>query len=146
MQPEEIKILLVEDDDVDTEVVIRAFKKNSIPNMIVTASDGIEALEILRATGDDRVRKPYIILLDLNMPRMNGFEFLDEIRNDPKLRDSIIFVLTTSEAEKDRTRSYKKNIAGYLSKANVGPSFKNALELLESYWSTVMLPVDSEAQ
>lgn len=145
MQLEEIKILLVEDDDVDTEVVIRAFQKNNIPNTIITASDGVEALAILRATGADGIDKPYIILLDLNMPRMNGFEFLEEIRSDANLKDSIIFVLTTSEAEKDRTRSYEKNIAGYLSKSNVGPSFKNALELLETYWSTVILPVDNEA-
>jgi len=137
----DIKILLVDDDDVDAEMVIRGFRKSRIGNEITVAEDGIQALEVLRENGDGGLRKPYIVLLDLNMPRMNGFDFLDELRSDEFLRDTIVFVLTTSKADMDRARSYAKNVAGYIVKSDVGPSFKSAVELLQCYWTTVTLPV-----
>ncbi|AZV80375.1 response regulator [Parasedimentitalea marina] len=136
----DIKILLVDDDDVDAEMVIRGFKKSRIGNDITVAEDGFQALSILRENGNDAFRKPFIVLLDLNMPRMNGFDFLEELRNDENLRDSIVFVLTTSKADVDRTRSYEKNIAGYIVKSEVGPSFTKAIDLLKCYWTTVTLP------
>lgn len=137
----DIKILLVDDDDVDAEMVIRGFRKSRIANEIIVAEDGIEALEVLRANGADAFRKPYIVLLDLNMPRMSGFDFLEELRRDDLLKDSIVFVLTTSRADTDRARSYAKNVAGYLVKSDVGPSFKDAVQLLQSYWTIVTMPV-----
>ena len=75
------------------------------------------------------------------MPVMNGFEFLEELRSDQKIRDSVIFVMTTSNSEIDRARTYEKNVAGYIVKSNVGPSFKKAVELLDNYWTTVTLPI-----
>lgn len=141
MQTQAAKVLLIDDDDVDTEMVVRGFRKHRIGNELTTASNGIEALKILRKNGQEKFTKPFIILLDLNMPGMNGFEFLEELRNDGNLRDSIVFVLTTSKAESDRARSYQKNIAGYIAKSDVGPSFKKAVDLLECFWTTVMLPV-----
>lgn len=137
----DIKVLLVDDDDVDAEMVIRGFKKSRIGNEITVAEDGIQALEILRQNGTEAYSKPYIVLLDLNMPRMNGFDFLDELRRDEMLRDSIVFVLTTSKADADRARSYAKNVAGYIVKSEVGPSFQNAVQLLQCYWTTVTMPV-----
>lgn len=140
MQMKSVKILLIEDDDVDAEMVIRGFSKNRIGNVVTVAENGLQALEILRENGRQAFSKPYIILLDLNMPGMNGFEFLDELRSDENLRDSIVFVLTTSKAESDRARTYRKNVAGYIVKSEVGPSFKKAVELLDCYWTTVTLP------
>lgn len=141
MQMESVKILLIEDDDVDAEMVIRGFSKHRIGNVVTVAENGLEALEILRENGRKAFSKPFIILLDLNMPGMNGFEFLDELRDDEKLQDSIVFVLTTSKAETDRARTYRKNVAGYIVKSEVGPSFKKAVDLLDCYWTTVTLPV-----
>ena len=109
-----VSILLVDDDEVDRRAVMRSFQKHKIENPIMTARDGREALEILRGEGGDALERPYMILLDLRMPRMDGLEFLAELRGDPKLRDSIVFVLTTSDLEKDRTESYNYNVAGYI--------------------------------
>lgn len=140
MQTQPVNVLLVDDDDVDAETVVRGFKNHKIGNPITIAENGIEALKILRGNGEVPLARPYVILLDLNMPGMNGFEFLEQLRNDSKLRDSVVFVLTTSKAETDRTRSYQKNVAGYIIKSDVGPSFKTAVDLLDSYWTTVTLP------
>ena len=140
MQTQPVKILLVDDDDVDAEMVVRGFRKYRIGNPITIAENGVEGLEILRRNGGEPFAKPFLILLDLNMPGMNGFEFLDVLRDDPMLRDSIVFVLTTSNAEADRARSYRKNVAGYIVKSDVGPSFKKAVDLLDCYWTTVTLP------
>ncbi len=135
-----VKILLVDDDDVDAEMVVRGFRNHAAANPVTTAENGIEGLKILRSNGHKPFSKPFLILLDLNMPGMNGFEFLDELRDDPVLRDSIVFVLTTSSAETDRARSYRKNVAGYIVKSDVGPSFKKAVDLIDCYWTTVTLP------
>jgi CheY-like chemotaxis protein len=136
-----ITVLLIEDDDVSSEAVVRSFKKNGLPFRVVPAEDGQVALEILRHQHPDRViAKPYVILLDLNMPRMNGFEFLHELRADPALNDSIIFVLTTSDSDDDRLRAYQAHVAGYMVKANVGPQFSKIGNLLNDYRESVELP------
>src|SRR5690606_3515074 len=95
MPGKQVNILLVEDDEIEAEAVIRAFQKHALPNPITVAQDGIEALSILRHQAQWHAN-PYMILLDLNMPRMSGIEFLHEIRQDSQLKRSIIFVLTTS--------------------------------------------------
>lgn len=138
MQRNEVTVLLVDDDEIDVMGVQRAFQKARIMNPVVTAADGMDALEKLR---NGSVKKPYLILLDINMPRMNGLEFLDEIRRDSSLMDSIVFVLTTSNAEKDKCMAYKHNIAAYIIKENVGQDFLNALSLIESYWKIVEFPM-----
>lgn len=136
-----VNILLVEDDDVAAEAVIRSMRKQHIANRIVVAEDGLAALDILRDTnGRHLISRPYMILLDLNMPRMNGFEFLEALRADPLLRDSVVFVLTTSNTDEDRTRAYKENIAGYMVKSEVGPQFRKLTDLLGSYWAAICLP------
>lgn len=136
-----VTILLVDDDDVAAESVVRSLRKHAMDFPVVLARDGLEALEILRGDHADlTIEKPYLVLLDLNMPRMDGFEFLHEVRNDKKLRDSIIFVLTTSDADTDRARAYHENIAGYMVKSAVGPQFAKLASLLENYRSTVSLP------
>ncbi|HTF94492.1 MAG TPA: response regulator [Cellvibrio sp.] len=136
-----VNVLIVEDDDVAAESVVRSLRKNAIDFPITLARDGMEALEILRHTHSDlSIEKPYLILLDLNMPRMDGFEFLHEVRNDKSLRDSIIFVLTTSDADSDRMRAYDENIAGYMVKSAVGPQFSKLAALLDNYRTTVSMP------
>lgn len=133
----EVTLLLVEDDDIDAMSITRAFKKMYIGNDIVRANDGLEALELLR---NGSVPAPYIILLDLQMPRMNGLEFLEAIRQDPNLAQSTVFVLTTSKSDEDISASYKKNIAGYFIKEQVGEGFLDIVNMLKGYWKIVHFP------
>src|SRR6185503_9677474 len=117
-----LSILLVEDDDVAAESVERSLRKYDVGFPIVWAEDGLVALEILRGKHPTKkIGTPNIILLDLNMPRMNGFEFLQALRADERLQRSVIFVLTTSDSDSDRSRAYHEHIAGYMVKAAVGP-------------------------
>jgi CheY-like chemotaxis protein len=137
----EVNILLVEDDEVDVVAVNLALKELKIANPVFRAADGIEALDMLRGTnGRTRLPRPHIILLDLNMPRMGGLEFLDELRADPDLQRSIVFVMTTSTAEEDRFRAYNKNIAGYVLKTSPGHTFMQAVTMLDHYWRVIEFP------
>ncbi|WP_441002609.1 response regulator [Pseudocolwellia agarivorans] len=134
----EVSILLIEDDDIDAKAVQRVVKKLKLTNPIIRATNGAEALEILR--NKEVIAKPYIIFLDLNMPIMGGLEFLKNIRKDEYLRDSIIFVLTTSAADEDRVAAYSENIAGYIVKSDVQGEFDKVLKMLDYYWHIVRLP------
>ena len=136
-EKKEVTLLLIEDDEVDAMSITRAFRKMSLGNPIVRASDGLEGLELLRSGA---VQTPYIILLDLQMPRLNGLEFLEEIRQDPELENSIVFVLTTSKSDEDVTASYRKNIAGYFVKDQVGEGFLDIVKMLKGYWKIVLFP------
>jgi len=134
-------LLVVEDDDIDAKGIERAFKKLKVANPIYRVKDGLEALALLRGeAGLTALEKPYIILLDLNMPRMSGIEFLEAIRHDSTLYDTIVFVLTTSKADQDRTAAYKNNVAGYIVKSDVQHGFYNVLDLIDNYWKIVELP------
>ena len=130
-------ILLVEDDDIDALSVMRAFSKLKIANPIVRAKDGIEALEILK---NQEIEHPYLILLDLNMPRMGGLELLNTLRNDPSLETSVVFVLTTSKDDEDKLAAYKQHIAGYIVKEKLDDGFEDLVKLLDHYWRLVELP------
>jgi len=137
----EVNILLVEDDEVDVMAVKRTLKDLKIANPLFRATDGIDGLEMLCGTnGKEKLPRPYIVLLDLNMPRMGGLEFLEELRADPELQSSIVFVMTTSMAEEDRFRAYDKNIAGYVLKSSTAHSFIEAVTMLEHYWRVVEFP------
>ncbi|MFZ2957677.1 MAG: response regulator [Candidatus Ozemobacteraceae bacterium] len=141
MQGKTVSILLIEDDEVDAMTIKRGFQRARIANQIVRAKDGIEGLELLRGEAKaGELGKPCIILLDLNMPRMNGFEFLDELRNDSALKQTIVFVLTTSKDEKDIDRVYDQNVAGYIVKKEAGKEFLNLIEMIDHYWRVVELP------
>jgi len=137
MNGKSVKILVAEDDDVDFMAIQRSFAKLKIANEILRAIDGLDALKILRGGA---LTRPYIILLDLNMPRMDGFEFLKALRSDPKLRMDIVFVLTTSRADEDKVRAYAANVAGYIVKAEAGKGFIKVATLLRHYWRIVELP------
>jgi CheY-like chemotaxis protein len=133
-----LNILLVEDDEVDVLNVRRAFQKNNIVNPLYVAGNGVEALAILR--DDEMPKARRIVLLDLNMPRMNGIEFLQELRKDPELAGTPVVVLTTSRAERDRTDAYSLNVAGYLVKPVTFADFSELMATLNKYWSLVELP------
>jgi CheY-like chemotaxis protein len=137
----EVNIFLVEDDEVDAMSVKRALRELKICNPLYRATDGIDALEILRgANGKKKLPSPFIILLDLNMPRMGGLEFLDELRRDNELKRSVVFVMTTSAAEEDRVRAYDKCIAGYMLKHSTAHTFLEAVVMLEHYWRVIEFP------
>jgi CheY-like chemotaxis protein len=133
-----LNILLVEDDEVDVMNVQRSFKKNNISNPLYLAGNGVEALEMLRSgavPGQNR-----LILLDINMPKMNGIEFLRALRADPVLRTSPVVVLTTSNDDKDRMESFELNVAGYLLKPVTFNSFVELMLALNKYWMLVEMP------
>lgn len=139
--PEGVTILLLEDNDVDVEGIQRAFRQYRVANPVVLAQDGVEGLELLRRPPQEGgVPRPCMILLDLEMPRMNGVEFLQEVRADPDLRGLTAFVLTTSSRDQDVTSSYELNVAGYMLKSKVGDDFAGLVDLLSVYWKVVEFP------
>jgi CheY-like chemotaxis protein len=136
--PRPINILLVEDDEVDVMNIRRAFRRSRIVNPVTVASDGVQALEMLRAGDVPSERR--LILLDLNMPRMNGIEMLRELRADPALHTTPVVVLTTSDDERDRVEAYNLHVAGYLVKPVTFGSFCEMMVTLNRYWMLVELP------
>lgn len=138
----EVTLFLVEDDDVDATNIKRSFTKKKISNPIVRACDGAQALEMLR---NGSVPSPFIILLDLRMPRMDGLEFLGHLRADTKLCNTVVFILTTSMDEEDIAASYKEHIAGYFVKDETGERFLKIVDLLDGYWKVVHLPTPVDA-
>ncbi len=133
-----LNILLVEDDEVDVMNVRRSFKKNNISNPLYLAGNGVEALEMLRNGSVPAQNR--LILLDINMPKMNGIEFLRALRADPALRSSPVVVLTTSNDDKDRMESFELNVAGYLLKPVTFNSFVDLMLALNKYWVLVEMP------
>lgn len=138
-----IHILLVEDDEIDVEIVQRAFQKQQINHPIVHASNGHEALQILRGADNyPCLPQPYLILLDINMPRMNGIEFLQMLRQDVTLKWSIVFVLTTSNQEADKIAAYNEQIAGYFLKSN-DEALLGFINLLDGYARLIEFPAQN---
>jgi CheY-like chemotaxis protein len=141
LEPKTVQLLHVEDDDLCLMGLNRAFKAAKIANPVCFAHDGIEALDMLRGTnGRPRLPRPFLILLDLNMPRMDGIEFLQELRKDEELKKSIVFVMTTSDANEDKVKAYNLGVAGYILKSNPANAFLEATALLETYCRVVEFP------
>lgn len=129
-------ILVVDDDVVDIMAVKRLFRRFDMNGRYAlhTAENGLDALAKLRGQADESITPlPRVILLDLNMPKMNGFEFLDEIRDDPALKHIKVIVLTTSDAPEDRTRAHDSNVAGYIVKPIDLPQFVEAITVFSRY-------------
>lgn len=136
-----VTILVVEDDDLDFKAFQRALKNLRLANPVVRATDGIDALNILRGEdGHDKIDNPYMIMLDLSMPRMGGLEFLDQIRIDPALTGSVVFVLTSSASDYDVTEAYKRHIAGYITKGSPESSIEEAIKMIDHFWRVVEFP------
>lgn len=133
-----LNILLVEDDEVDVMNVQRAFERNHLTNALYVAGNGLEALELLRGKTIPKERR--LVLLDLNMPKMNGIEFLEALRADPELAKTPVVVLTTSNDDQDKIDAYNFNVAGYLLKPVTFSSFCERMATLDKYWALVEMP------
>ena len=133
-----LNILLVEDDEVDVMNVRRAFERNNVSNPLFIAGNGLEGLEVLR--GDKMPRERRLVLLDLNMPKMNGIEFLQALRADPDLSATPVVVLTTSNDDQDKIDAYNLNVAGYLLKPVTFSNFCERMATLNKYWTLAEMP------
>ena len=133
-----IHFLLVEDDEVDVMTMERAFEKGGIKDPLFVARTGAQAFEMLHDNAVPNIRR--VVLLDLNMPGMNGLEFLQKLRADPELRVTPVVVLTTSTHQRDLERAYELNVAGYLVKPVTFAAFVEVVKRLDAYWQTVEMP------
>ncbi len=140
MKEDMINILLIDDDELDIMTVQRAFKKNNIVNPLYIARNGIEGLELLRGGPSGIPSERRLILLDLNMPKMSGLEFLRLLRADPQLRHLTVVVLTTSGDERDKIEAFNLNVAGYILKPVTFTAFVEAMTTLDKYWTINELP------
>lgn len=134
----EVTVLLVEDDDLDAEAVRRSFDKNEVPAKLQRAESGLQALDILRSfnTSDRHDEKACIVFLDLNMPGVNGHEFLAELRSDTRLKKIPVFILTTSDHARDIEKAYAQNVAGYFTKSHLS----DLIVVLNQYIDSARLP------
>jgi CheY-like chemotaxis protein len=130
-------ILLVEDDDVDAMTTKRALNEIKVTNELIHRVDGEDGLDYLR---QDDTEKPCVILLDLNMPRMNGFDFLKHIKDDETLKKIPVVVLTTSDADQNIVESFEMGVAGYITKPVDYKQFVEAIRTVNMYWTLSMLP------
>jgi CheY-like chemotaxis protein len=142
IQTQQLNILLVEDDEVDVMNVQRALKKNNATANLYRAANGIEALAMLRTNNQIATanNSRLLILLDLNMPKMGGLEFLQELRADAALCKLPVVVLTTSMLDSDLATAYQYNVAGYIIKPITFSNFVETIDVLNRYWSMSEMP------
>jgi DNA-binding response OmpR family regulator len=134
-------ILLIEDDDVDVMTVKRALKDLKVTNQLVPISDGEDAIEYLK---DESATKPCIVLLDLNMPKMDGAEFLKIVKADKALKKIPIVILTTSNSDRDVIESFELGAAGYMVKSVDYEIFVETIKAIDRYWTLSKLPSNGE--
>lgn len=130
-------ILLVEDDQVDKMTVVRALKEIHVTNPLVHRENGEDAVNYLQDPASDT---PCIILLDLNMPIMNGIEFLKTVKNDDQLKRIPVVVLTTSEEQQDKVNSFNLGVAGYMAKPVDYRQFVEVMRSIDAYWTISEMP------
>jgi CheY-like chemotaxis protein len=134
MSEKTVNILLVEDDYLDRMNVERELKKISINHPVHVARNGREALNMLRGEGVPKISPaPSVILLDINMPKMNGLEFLAELRTEPEFSHIPVFIMTTSNEDTDRLEAQRLNVTGYIVKPLSFDSFENSNSSLDSF-------------
>jgi len=133
MSEDQTTLLVVDDDDVAMMAVRRAVKSLGLDVPTIRARDGREALDMLRDAHTRTVPYPFIVLLDINMPRMNGLEFLAELRADPLLSGAVVFVMTTSDAPRDILAAYDHQVAGYIVKSSGQETLRKMFRMLEEY-------------
>jgi len=136
-----ISILLVEDNPDDVEITRRALEKGRVRNELIVARDGQEALDILFAAKNGEARCPGLILLDLNLPKVDGREVLEKIKTDPKLKRIPVVILTVSNQDKDVARCYDAGVNTYITKPIQFDDFLRAVATIDEYWVvTATLP------
>ncbi len=139
-----VSILLVEDDEVDQMIVKRSFRDNKVPNPLFCANNGEEALAMLKGDGIEKPSPfPKIMLCDLNMPKIGGFELINKLREDPELNKMTVFILTTSNSEEEIAEAAKQNVAGYIVKPIAFDSFREAIKTLNTFWTLCEFPKSS---
>jgi CheY-like chemotaxis protein len=142
MEPRSLCILLVEDDEIDAEFFLRCLQMQDSTLEVTVVRDAGKALRMLcGGPGQPPLEGPYVILLDLGLPGMNGFEFLQELRSDPRLKASIVFVLSGSTSERDCERVYAYGVAGFLRKTVFTDHCASLIHLLEFYRDLVEIPI-----
>ena len=142
MRDEEMNIFLVEDNDLDVELFMRGIERSGEPVTITRARDGMEALEMLTGEQvDPKLRKPFVILLDINMPRMNGHEFLAAIRAQDDVKPASVFVFTTSDSRADIARAYSNHANGYIVKPTGLSGLGEVVQMLRKFWTLCEHPV-----
>jgi chemotaxis family two-component system response regulator Rcp1 len=139
-----ITVLMVEDDPDDVYLTQEALRASRLRINLPVVNDGVAAMQYLRGEGEfTQCRRPDLVLLDLNLPRMDGREVLMEIKEDPTLTDIPVVILTTSQAEEDIASSYRQHASCYISKPVGIQEFRSVLSSIESFWFTVVqLPTD----
>jgi len=136
-----MNILLIEDSDLDAELLKRGLQKLGIEGTLVRAKDGVDALELLvNNIETGTLPHPFITLLDINMPRMNGHEFLTALRAHSRLQHMQVLVFTTSDAPADVLQAHKSHAAGYLVKPNSSAELREILGTVERFWNTCEHP------
>ena len=141
MKSSAVTILLVEDDDIDATSVERGLAGAKIGNPLVRARDGVEGLEMLLGTnGKQRLPPPYLLLVDIRLPRLDGLGLVRKIRSIPALQRTIVFMLTTSDSDRDRTAAYGANVAGYIVKSSTDDQFSKLARMLDYYLMIVAPP------
>ncbi len=144
MKEKATTFLIVEDSELDAEKIVRSMRRLSMTNKTLRVRNGEEALDVLRGTnGRTRLVAPYIILLDINMPKMNGLEFLQVLRSDDDIAHSPVFMLTTSDSQRDIDAAYRFNVCGYIVKPVKTEQMVAALDTLNLYWNVTELPMYS---
>jgi len=132
---ESISFLILEDDQVDAEAIRRAFSTLGISNQLIIVKDGIDALTCLRGSEEQgKLTSPFVIFVDLIMPRMSGLEFLDHLKEIPEAQSAPVFVMSGSSDQDDIFRAYSHDITGYIVKSDPVKSIRKALEILEYKW------------
>ena len=134
-------ILLIEDDDVDVMTVNRALQDSKVTNQVVSLGNGEEAIEYLR---NENSVKPNIILLDLNMPKMDGTEFLRIVKADKELKKIPVVILTTSNSDRDVVEAFELGAAGYMVKSVDYEKFVETIRSIDQYWTLSKLPSNGD--
>jgi CheY-like chemotaxis protein len=135
-----LNVLVVDDDDVSINSIVRAISKQKINSTVIPASDGAEALRMLRGEHSaHHLTAPLVILLDLNMPGLNGMEFLQQLRSDPELHHNVVFVWTTSNNQVDMRAAYGHHVAGYLVKSGKDRNNGYLSDLVKYYQENILL-------
>lgn len=135
LNPEKLKVLLVEDNPDDVTIVRRAMRKSDLKCDLYVASDGEEALDMLARKGEfEDTPRPDLILLDINLPKINGLEVLAKIKQDDQLKRIPVIVLTISEREEDMARAYDSGAASYMTKPVDSKDFERLIQTVQEYW------------